>query len=376
MKKKYLWALLVCLWFWAPVSMAQAVTAVQTVVAEGFSAVGVNKNTAREEALAQAIRQAVEQAMGVYVVSETLVKNAQVVKDSILTKSSGFVSGYQILSEKTDGDVFSVKIQATVSIEPLVDQLAKLGLLREWTVAVVLAANGPQQKSLEAARIKLNEAVVTKGFRVADEQVLVQLHAPQIMQAINQGNYLAAIPVLRDNGVNVLITGKAFTAPASGGPLETYGGIQSILSQGRLDLRAIRVETGEIMAAQSFNGVAGGSSQDMSETKAIEKAAGDAGVFFVKEIAKLPAAVTQNIQLVVSGLPFAREKLFSDALRQINGIRQVKRQSYANNKVQYEIEFQGKADLLADKLSTHPGLKAFAFEITSVFAGKIEAKAK
>lgn len=354
---------------------APAAPSAQTVTAEGLAPLGSNRSTAREEALAQAVRQAVEQAMGVYVVSETLVKNAQVIKDSILTKSSGFVSGYQILSEKTvAGDMLSIQIQATVSVEPLVDQLAKLGLLRDWTVAVIIAANGPQQKSLETARIKLNEAIVAKGFRVADEQVLVQLHAPQIMQAINQGNYLAAIPVLRDNGVNVLITGKSFTAP--GAAMETYGGLKSIMSQGKLDLRAIRVETGEIMAAQSFTGVAGGSTKDMAEAKSIEKAAIDAGVFFVKEIAKLPASVNQNIQLVVNGLSFAREQLFADTLRKITGVRQVKRQAYVNGKAQYEVEFQGKSDLLAQKLSQTTTLKTFAFEITSVFAGKIEAKAK
>ena len=347
----------------------------QTVVVTGEAALSLGTR-AREEAIAQAARLAVEQAVGVYVVSETLVENMALVNDSILTKSSGFVSGYKILSESKANGVLTVKIEATVGVEPLVDQLAKLGLLRDWTVAVVLVSNGQARASNEAAKTQLNQMIIEKGFKVADERALVSLNDPGIMQQIQAGNYLAALPTLRDNGVDVLVVGTTLTRPTADGVIESYGGIKTVMTQGRIDARVIRVDTGEMLAAKSFQSVAGGSGQDMAEAKAIAQAAKDAGRFFTVEIAKLPAATSQRVQLNVRGLSFNRERSFRAALQQIPGIQKVQRKVYRNKAAQYEIEFSGKAEQLADALADAKGLKAFKFEIQSLTAGMIEAQAQ
>jgi hypothetical protein len=350
--------------------------ATRAVVVEGMAELAGNAGRAREEALAQAARQAVEQALGVYVVSETLVEQAVVIRDSILTQASGYVSGYKVLSESSSGGIYRIKIEATVGVEPLVEQLGKMGLLRDWTVAVILASPGGEQASTEAARTQLNAEILALGFKVADENTLVQLNAPGLMDKIMAGNYMAALPVLRDQGVDVLITGKTYTKPSEMGAMETYGGIKTIFTEGRMDARVVRVDTGEILAARSFNGVAGGSTQAIAESKAIEKAAQTAGGYFAKQIAKLPAATSQKVQLVVTGLVFNREKAFREALTKIHGIKKVNRTVYRNNQAQYEIDYQGKADTLAELLSEAKGLKTFALNIQSVSAGKIEAKAK
>ena len=172
------------------------------------------------------------------------------------------------------------------------------------------------------------------------------------------------------------MVGKTFTRPTETGAMETYGGIKTILTEGRIDARALRADTGEMIAAQSFNGVAGGSTQAVAEAKAIEKAAGEAGYYFAHQIAKLPAATAQNVQLVVQGLSFAREKLFQEALRQISGVRKLVRKTYKNQEVQYELEFAGKADQLADQLTEFAPLKKFAFEVQSLTSGRIGARAK
>lgn len=348
------------------------------VTVEGEAVIESSPAIAREQAVAQANRLAVEQALGVYVVSETLVQNAVVVKDQILTRASGYVSGYKIISEQAQGQIYRVKLQATVGVEPLVEQLAKMGLLREWTVAVILVPPDGKsaQESTESARTQLNSSILEMGFKVADENALVQLYQPQIMTQIMKGNYMAALPVLRDSGVDVLVAGKTFTRPTETGAMETYGGIKTILTEGRIDARAIRVDTGEVLAAKSFNGVAGGSTQAIAEAKAIEKAAGEAGKYFSRQVAKLPAATTQHVQLVVKGLSFSREKQFQEVVRQVSGVRKLVRKLYRNQEAQYEIEFAGKADHLADLLSEAGALKKFGFDILSLTSGRIDAQVK
>lgn len=353
-----------------------AAPAAQTVVTTGEASLDNGQAAAREQAIAQANRLAVEQALGVYVVSETLVENFEVVKDTILTQSSGYVSGYKILSEGSKNGIYSVKVQATVSVEPLVEQLAKLGLLRDWTVAVVLVSNGEARASNEAAKSKLNQFMLEKGFKVADENALVQLNQPGVMEQIMKGNYLAALPVLRDQGVDVLVVGSTLTRPTEDGPMETYAGIKTVMTQGRIDARVLRVDTGEMLASKSFQAVAGGSAQDLAEAKAMDKAATDAGQFFSLEIAKLPAATSQKLQLVINGLNFNREQAFRSALQKLPGVRKVTKKSFANNRTQYEIDFAGKADGLAEALAGHASLKGFKVEIQAVTSGNVQANAK
>lgn len=354
---------------------AQAANEVKQVVTTGQSDLAIGMGRAREEAIAQATRLAVEQAMGVYVLSETLTENMALVSDKILTQSSGYISGYKVLSESKANGLYSVKIEATVSIEPLVDQLAAMGLLRDWNVAVVLVSNGEARASNEGAKTELNAMMIKKGFRVADENALVQLSQPALMQQIQQGNYLAALPALRDQGVDVLVVGKTLTR-AAGEPMETYAGIKTIMTQGQIDARLIRVDTGEILASKSFVAAAGGSAQDIAESKAVQQAAQKAGQFFALEIARLPAATTQKILLSIKGLNYNRERALRETLQSVPGIKKINRLIYRNLVAQYEITFAGKADDLAGALSDNKSLKGFGFEIQGVTAGKIEAKAK
>lgn len=349
---------------------------VQTVTVDGEAAIGSDPARAREEAVAQANRLAVEQAMGVYVVSETEIRDMVVVRDSILTKASGYISGYKILSESKANGIYKVKVQANVSVAPLVDQLAKLGLLRDWTVAVVLVSNAGVRASNEAAKTRLNEFMLSRGFKLADNQAVVALNNPEVLKQLQKGNYMAAVPILRDQGVDVLVVGTTLTRVNAEGAIETYGGIKTVMSQGQLDARLIRVDTGEILAAKSFQGVAGGSSNDIAESKSIEKAAASAGEYFSLEIAKLPAATSAVVQLTIRGLSFNREREFRNALGKVPGLRKVSRAIYRNQVAQYELDYQGKADSLAEAMADATALKPFKFDITSVSSGAIEANAK
>lgn len=348
----------------------------QTVIVSGEAALSLGIVRAREEALNQARRAAVEEAMGVYVISETLVENMSLVQDTILTRSSGYIGSQKVLSETQDQGILKIRLEAQVSVEPLVEQLAKMGLLRDWTVAVVLVSAAEAQSSTAAAKNRLHQQILAKGFKVADERALVALRQPEIWQQLQQGNALAALPVLRDMGVDVLIVGTSLTRMTEDGVIETYGGIKTVMTQGRIDARAIRVDTGEILAAQAFQAVAGGSGREMAEAKAMDQAASKAGDFFSLQIAKLPAATTQMLQLHVQGLSFQREQAFQAVLKQVGGVRAVQRKVYRNQAAQYTVEYSGKADNLAAALMGHAGLKSFGFDIQSVTAGLIEAKAR
>ncbi|MDE3117745.1 MAG: flagellar assembly protein T N-terminal domain-containing protein, partial [Nitrospirota bacterium] len=102
----------------------------QSVTAEGTAGIlGGDQGIARDNAIRDAQRKAVEQAVGTMIASETLVENFQVLRDSIYSKSQGYIQKYDIVKEGAQKDLYNVTISATVAVGPLKNDLGALGLL-------------------------------------------------------------------------------------------------------------------------------------------------------------------------------------------------------------------------------------------------------
>ncbi|MFO0876335.1 MAG: hypothetical protein U0840_03095 [Gemmataceae bacterium] len=99
------------------------VLADQTVVAEG---VGTTPDEARKDA----IREAVRKVAGVLVVGETTVENDKLIKDKVLTYSDGVIlqDSYREVERKREGDIWRIKISATVLNRKLAERLSAAGL--------------------------------------------------------------------------------------------------------------------------------------------------------------------------------------------------------------------------------------------------------
>ena len=107
------------------------------------------------EALKDAYRDAVEQAVGLYVDAEQMVKNEDLVKDQILTQSNAYIESYKIAKEsKSDTGLITVTILADVR---------KLALTRKIKGVM------PTQKSeLSDVSKNLHAEIVTDFKRKAD----------------------------------------------------------------------------------------------------------------------------------------------------------------------------------------------------------------
>lgn len=96
------------------------VLAAQSVTAVGRAEiVGSNKDGARNNALANAFREAVEKGIGVWVQSQTEVKDAAVVRDQILTRAQGYVTDHEIVKEKVEDNILVLTIKANVAVDKI-----------------------------------------------------------------------------------------------------------------------------------------------------------------------------------------------------------------------------------------------------------------
>lgn len=101
------------------------------VKAEGVGAIqNGNHAKARDEAIWDAQRRAVEKGVGVLLSSETMVSNAQLLSDNIYTQADGFVDSYKIISENKDEFLYYVTIKADVRKTDLAGKLAHFALIQ------------------------------------------------------------------------------------------------------------------------------------------------------------------------------------------------------------------------------------------------------
>lgn len=98
----------------------------QSVTVQGQAAIDGNRDSAQKKALADAFRNAVEKGLGVWVKSQTEVKDFETKKDEILTRSEGYVTEHEILNESESDGIYTVTIKATVAVDKIGADLKKL----------------------------------------------------------------------------------------------------------------------------------------------------------------------------------------------------------------------------------------------------------
>lgn len=108
---------------------------VAVVEAEGI--VNIKNNNivkAKKRALADAQKNAVEMAVGVYVNAVTRVEKSMLVEQKILSKTNGYIKKYKILSEGAENDLYKIRIEAMVKIEEINKDLNDAGLNQQSRV--------------------------------------------------------------------------------------------------------------------------------------------------------------------------------------------------------------------------------------------------
>lgn len=86
----------------------------------------------KDEATKVALRSAIEQAFGTFVSANTQILNDELVKDEIVTVSSGNVKNYEYLSEIKQSGKYYVTLNATVSIRKLISYAKSKGSKAEF----------------------------------------------------------------------------------------------------------------------------------------------------------------------------------------------------------------------------------------------------
>ena len=259
MKRKL--AFLSCFIFIAtgPASWAEN-NEIRTVTAEGLATIlAGDMGLARDKAIKDAQRRAVEITVGVLIDSETLSQNYTVIRDEIYARSAGYVQDYQVLEERKEEESLRVAIQARVRMGPLRDDLDRIMEKVERPRVLFMIAQqdigqsrskgwwegtgGMSQDVVEAA---LQQYFIDNQFLVVDHS----LKRPSRGVSANPSD-AEAVAMGRDYDAEVVILGQAMAKDT--GRIEAFD-LRSC--QAEVSVRAVQVDNGHVLASANANAAA------------------------------------------------------------------------------------------------------------------------
>lgn len=365
----------------------------QTVTSEGVAAI-IEGNTAiaRDNALKDAQRKAVEQAVGAMVASDTVVQNFQLVSDRIYSQSQGYIQNYKISSEgKTEGNLYKMTIQAVVSTTGLKNDLSALGLLLQSKgmprVLFMIAEQNVGQKQyaywwggkegsiaqgdMNIVEHTLTEKFLEKGFNIVDYKV--QSKNINLSPAISEIDITdnTAKAVGKELNAEVVILGKA-SAKLQGSILGS--GILS--SQASISAKVIKVDTGGVIASTSASGAAVHSDEITAGNKALEKVGTEVAEKLIEQIVKKwgqEASGSTLVQMVVSGIGnYADFVKFKNAVQdKVRGVQAINHRSLSGGIAVVDIDIKGSANSFADEISLID-FKGFTVNVSNVSSNRVE----
>lgn len=354
----------------------------EVVEAEGVARIlQGNTDIARDNAIVDAQRKAVEQVMGVFMSSESIVENYELLSDRILTQSSGYIKTYQILDERKDGNDFRVRIQATIGLGELENDIEAIQhLIRQkgnprmmflvQEEITGLRTAGVASSDMSQAETVLVQAFLNAGFEVVDSATVAQnINRDKALKAI-EGDAATASALGQQYGADVIITAKA--AASSGEKILTT----SMKShQAAVNAKVIRADTGAIIGSATkqakhahIDDLAGG-------LAAIEKASTELAEDLIPKILeqwRKDVQVATTVQIVLSNVSFMQLKRFKEILKtEVRGVKEIYQRSFQARVAKLDVEIQSTTEALADELASKE-FQGLSCEITGLSENRID----
>jgi len=389
---RMLFAVGLCLCLFLGPALAQETT---TATAEGMAAVRQgNQAGARDTAVNDALRKAVEQAVGTMISSQTVSENYTLLSDRIYSKTQGYIKSYEVLSEQPGDQLYRVTVKAAVGTAEIKNDLSALGLLMSQKsmprVMIMVAEQNIGQEyysywwhhgarhDVRAASADLTvvENVLLrelgeKGFNLVDHAAMSgRLQVPAAYKVESLSNTaVREIGNLYD--AEVVIYGKA-AAKLRGAIMNSA--MKSAMAN--LSLRAVRTDNGQVIASDTANAAGAHPDEVTAGTKALSQATEQVAATLLDQIMNRWSSEVSGgglVQITVNGnVSYDNLLRLKDTMRNaIRGVKQIYQRDFKTTQALLEVEYLGPAQNLADDIA-RTSFDGITATVTGVTQNQVE----
>ncbi len=329
------------------------------------------QGSTERNALHDAMRQAIEQEVGLLIDSRTYVQNYQVINDRIYTQSSGYIESYDILDRSFFNGIWKVDIRAQVRSEALrTDLMSKLqkkaligANMQDPRIGVLAAdGNGTEYTSLENAIIS---GLQNQGFsRMIDLNQIDASVRRRLASAEAEGDMELRNMLLNHFHVDYMVTAQVSTQ--SDGEIwgavidripeaDPLGGILHHIDEfkgkvtANASVRMLNVNTGEIVYAGSFSAKSSKSGAGAADN-AMLKLSNDIVKAISNAAIQKAANPEQHVTLIITDSALGSMSETYQRISAIPGVNHVFTRSASYGTIQVDVDYDGTAYDLASEL--------------------------
>lgn len=339
-------------------------------VADGKSA------RARDEALNDALRKAVEQGVGTYVTTELTVEQQKLVEDRIYTESRGYIRSYKILHEGETEGLYEVKISALVKMGKLAGDLQSIGLIirkkQNPRVMVVMYSTetnssfvGVALEGNRNAENQLESNLLEKGFQLVDAGQVER--KKQLETLLLKGDPSRAGKLARDYGAEILVQGEVRRTFVD---QRTIFGRPTRFFSNEIRLKALETDTGKVL----FSGYKTRPASGAEALIPLQEATGELSEEMIAGILqqwRKDVFQAGTYHLNISQATFKKLSKFKQGLQKIRGLQDIQTRSYQSGHALLEIKYQGPLEQLAEKISQ---MKQLSVEVVGLQSNSLDLK--
>lgn len=361
--------------------------------ATGYAAIfDDDKALARDRAIDDAMKKLVSSKLGSFVSGHSVVEDFALVASIVEAKSEGMVRNWKVTKEGAQEGAFVVTIYGEVYPaavnKTIEDTLRNYGRPKFMVLIRETFEGRMNEPGFTVTELKMMEIMGDSGFEFVDAattQQLIRRDRGKVMQAM-AGNVKGNVQdfLMDDAGAEVIIVGNARTMDQTAAIAGISANMKS--KQAMIDLKAIDVYTGGIIATSTVNAPGIHIQADQASRTAIERALSKAlgkvseesGKFesgpFINTITKrfLKSATERMITMNITGLDFTDlTKFRNEVQNRVRNVRKVYPRGQAGMVAKIDIEYAGKTHDLAEELNAKASALGFDIKIKETFPNKI-----
>ena len=274
---------------------------------------------------------------------------------------------------------------AGLTLLPSVAGAAPSSPARRWRVMVIIPETHLARPRIPdpAAETMINKILIDAGYKVVDQGRIKEIRYSAVMDRILKGGPNAAREAAqlgRKFGADLLVTGEALSQFVTQQQVETeLGTVNRIRCKARVELKAIRMDTGEMVFADAAHRTGTPElTEELASKICLQQAAESLEESLLSKLDRLAYAGDLQVELEVRGIAsVALAQQLEQTLSRLPGVLEVGEGDYDARTYSTELRLSRPAlKGFAGKLETTPALKRFRLNVQSSSSSRIIANVR
>jgi hypothetical protein len=322
---------------------------------------------ARDKAVMDAMRKAVEQGVGTFIQSQTEVENYEVIYDKIISNTEGYIDEYKVVKEGIDNPgtrkaMTWVIIEAVVKLGELKDDWKQLAFLikKKGNPKIMVVVrdkvdNKLKKTDTDRATVEIESFFVGKGLSVVDKATIEQNKLNDIKVASLEGNLAKVAALGKECRAHLVVIG--YVEAAFEKTTSPYGAGTWYYYKGSMVAKVISTEDGKVVFPFSFPSGKNTKANDQSKVEAankvlskVAKAGAPKILTGIMKAWNKDIIVGYEITMTVQNISYGALRRMIKKIEKIRFVSEVVRDHYSNKIAKLRVKTRLDGSELADEL--------------------------